>query len=76
MVWGRQGVREVALKTLGFSVTAVVKTALEDRIKKLDSVLQKSCTEGTALILGIHSCSELLKDEDLCCHYRLTTWVY
>lgn len=69
MVWGKQGVKEVVLKPLGFSVTVVAKTALENRIKKLDSVSQKSCREGTALILGIHSCSELLKDEDLWCHY-------
>lgn len=68
MVWGKRGVREVVLKPLGFSVNAVVKTALEDRIKKLVSVLQKCCREGTALILGIHSCSELLKNEDLHCH--------
>lgn len=54
----------MVLKTLGFSVTVVVKTALEDRIKKLDSVLQKGRREETALILGIQSCSELLKDED------------
>lgn len=76
MVWGKQGVREVVLKSRGFSVTVVAKTALEDRIMKLDSVLQKDCREGTALILGIHSCSDLLKDEDLCCHYRQTTWMY
>ena len=37
----------MALKTLGFLVTVVVKTTL-DRIKKLDSDLRKSCREGTA----------------------------
>lgn len=76
MVWGKWGVREVVQQPLGLSVTVAAKTASEDRIKKLDSVLQKSCREGTALILGIHSCSELLKDEDVCCHYSQTTWVY
>lgn len=68
---GRGGSR-LALKSLRFSVTVVVKTPL-DRIKeKFNSDLQKSCREGTALISGMHSCPELLKAEDLCSHCRHT----
>lgn len=48
------GVGGVALKTLGFLVTVVVKTTL-DRIKKLDSDLQKSCREGTAETLSLEA---------------------
>ena len=81
MVGGRQGsgsknlgvsLMQLQKKTLQF---AVVKTTL-DRIKKLDSDLQKSYREEIALILGIHSCPELLKAKDLRCHYRQTTRVY
>lgn len=68
---GRGG-SKVGLKCLRFSVTGVVKTLL-DRIKrKLNSDLQKSCREATALIFGMRSCPELLRAEDLSSHCRHT----